>query len=114
MKLTNVLFFSVIFLLNISFILFTLISGNTALTFGRVKELCKNDGDLCWQRSLDGSCFGNSLKSQVLMKKCKCSCDSALYTRIQNCCSTVGKQEMRFCLPLCGYNTTTAKVKNIA
>uniref|UniRef100_A0A914CIS2 Domain of unknown function DB domain-containing protein n=1 Tax=Acrobeloides nanus TaxID=290746 RepID=A0A914CIS2_9BILA len=31
---------------------------------------------------------------------------AALHNRIQSCCKKVGKVEMKFCLPLCGYNTT--------
>lgn len=108
---TNFFYFFVIIYLKITFILFNLINGSEiSLTFEKVKDLCKNDENFCWERSLDGSCFGNSLKSQVIFKKCKCSCDAALHTRIQNCCLTVGRQEMKFCLPLCSYNTTATEV----
>uniref|UniRef100_A0A915CYV8 Domain of unknown function DB domain-containing protein n=1 Tax=Ditylenchus dipsaci TaxID=166011 RepID=A0A915CYV8_9BILA len=76
------------------------------LTLEQLEGLCSDDKDLCWDKALEGECFGNSLKAQVLMRKCKCSCDAALHTRIQNCCRVVGRPEMKFCLPLCGYNTT--------
>lgn len=81
-----------------------------SLNSSRLKELCPIDGELCWQKAIEGDCFGNSLKTQVLKRKCQCSCNSALHIRIQNCCQTVGEQEMKFCLPLCGYNTTIKEV----
>ena len=80
------------------------------LDLDQLQELCWEEQSLCHEKALNGDCFGKSLKAQVLGQKCKCSCGAAHHRRIQNCCRTVGRPEMKFCLPLCQYNTTNAEV----
>lgn len=75
-----------------------------------IQAACPEDRDFCWDKAAQGECFGSSLKAQVLNKNCPCSCPTALHSRIQRCCKTVGRPEMKFCLPLCGYNTTVEEV----
>ncbi|CAD5216383.1 unnamed protein product [Bursaphelenchus xylophilus] len=75
-----------------------------------LKGTCPNDKEICYSKASQGECFGNSLKAQVLNKNCPCSCNEALHSRIQKCCRTVGPPEMKFCLPLCGYNTTVEEL----
>uniref|UniRef100_A0A183UK13 DB domain-containing protein n=1 Tax=Toxocara canis TaxID=6265 RepID=A0A183UK13_TOXCA len=68
--------------------------------------LASSSLSLSLSRIFQGECYGNSLKAQALKKTCLCSCSAVHHERIQNCCKTVGRQGMGFCLPLCGYNTT--------
>ncbi|KAH7700739.1 hypothetical protein AAVH_32138, partial [Aphelenchoides avenae] len=75
-------------------------------TAADIQAQCAEDREFCWAKAAQGECFGSSLKAQVLNKNCPCSCPAALHSRIQRCCKTVGRAEMKFCLPLCGYNTT--------
>uniref|UniRef100_A0A914L934 Domain of unknown function DB domain-containing protein n=1 Tax=Meloidogyne incognita TaxID=6306 RepID=A0A914L934_MELIC len=76
------------------------------LTTEELRFLCPEERDFCHEHSKQGFCYGKSIKAKLLSKQCKCSCANAHHRRIQNCCRTVGDHDMRFCLPLCGYNTT--------
>nr|CAD2166028.1 unnamed protein product [Meloidogyne enterolobii] len=76
------------------------------LTTEELRFLCPEERDFCHEHSKQGFCYGKSIKAKLLAKQCKCSCANAHHRRIQNCCRTVGDHDMRFCLPLCGYNTT--------
>uniref|UniRef100_A0A1I8BNC2 DB domain-containing protein n=1 Tax=Meloidogyne hapla TaxID=6305 RepID=A0A1I8BNC2_MELHA len=78
------------------------------LTTEELKFLCPDERDFCHEHSKQGFCYGKSIKAKLLAKQCKCSCANAHHRRIQNCCRTVGDHDMRFCLPLCGYNTTAS------
>ncbi|CAD5212209.1 unnamed protein product [Bursaphelenchus okinawaensis] len=80
------------------------------LTADNLRATCPNDKEICYSKAAQGECYGNSLKAQVLNKNCPCSCSEVLHSRIQNCCKTVGQPEMKFCLPLCGYNTTVEEL----
>lgn len=100
---------------NILFVLFLeMIRGVIAparhLSPEELQELCPNERTVCVEKALLGECFGTSIKAGVLMKQCKCSCESAHHRRIQNCCLTVGNHDMRYCMPLCGYNTTVKQL----
>lgn len=82
----------------------------SALTISELKRRCASERDVCHGKAIKGDCFGASLRATVLQKECKCSCDVVHHERIQKCCLTVGEQGMRFCLPLCRYNTTTEEL----
>ncbi|VDL78366.1 unnamed protein product [Nippostrongylus brasiliensis] len=75
-----------------------------------LKAHCPHEKDVCFGKALKGDCFGASLRATVLQKECKCSCDEVHYNRIQKCCRAVGEQEMKFCLPLCRYNTSSEEL----
>ncbi|KJH50556.1 DB module [Dictyocaulus viviparus] len=92
------------------FTLILLITTVKSLTIDNIKASCPDDKAICAEKAANGQCFGTSLKSTVLRKKCKCSCDTVFYDRIQNCCRTIGEDDMDFCLPLCRYNTTTKEL----
>lgn len=46
-----------------------------------LQELCPNERAVCVEKALLGECFGTSIKAGVLMKQCKCSCESAHHRR---------------------------------
>ncbi|KAF7631124.1 hypothetical protein Mgra_00008655 [Meloidogyne graminicola] len=81
-------------------------SSVSPLTTEELRNLCPSEKDFCHEHSKQGFCYGKSIKAKLLAKQCKCSCANVHHRRIQNCCRTVGDHDMRFCLPLCGYNTT--------
>uniref|UniRef100_A0A914X3S1 Domain of unknown function DB domain-containing protein n=1 Tax=Plectus sambesii TaxID=2011161 RepID=A0A914X3S1_9BILA len=83
----------------------TLAAGER-LTEADVKAACPKEEGYCASKALQGTCIGSTVTSKVLHRTCQCSCDFVLSDRIQTCCNTVGLQAMRFCLPLCRYNTT--------
>ncbi|KAK5975476.1 DB module [Trichostrongylus colubriformis] len=82
----------------------------SSMTLQELKAACPNDRQICIGKAMKGDCFGSSLKATVLKKECKCSCDAVHHDRIQKCCKTVGEQEMKFCLPLCRYNTSNEEL----
>uniref|UniRef100_A0A7E5A253 DB domain-containing protein n=1 Tax=Panagrellus redivivus TaxID=6233 RepID=A0A7E5A253_PANRE len=82
----------------------------TEFTADDLRSLCPNDYKFCAEKIAEGRCFGNSKRAGELKRKCACSCNAAHHKRIQNCCSTVGRAEMQFCLPLCAYNTTLTEL----
>lgn len=81
------------------------------LSADHLRSVCAADKGFCYEKAVNGECFGSSIKAQVLNRNCPCSCSEALHNRIQGCCKTVGQPEMKFCLPLCGYNTTVEDVR---
>ncbi|CAI4232944.1 unnamed protein product [Auanema sp. JU1783] len=83
---------------------------NSQLSISQLQEKCPDDKPFCAAKVASGACFGNSLKAGVLQKQCQCSCDAIHFERIQKCCLTVGVQEMKFCMPLCRYNTTSEEL----
>uniref|UniRef100_A0A0M3IM37 DB domain-containing protein n=1 Tax=Ascaris lumbricoides TaxID=6252 RepID=A0A0M3IM37_ASCLU len=82
------------------------------LTASELLEICPDERPYCIKKAEQGECYGNSLKAQALKKTCQCSCGAMHHERIQTCCKTLGKQEMSFCLPLCGYNTTIEELSS--
>uniref|UniRef100_A0A914S4V3 Domain of unknown function DB domain-containing protein n=1 Tax=Parascaris equorum TaxID=6256 RepID=A0A914S4V3_PAREQ len=82
------------------------------LTANELQEICPNEKPYCIKKAEQGECYGKSLKAQTLKKICRCSCDAMHHQRIQTCCKIIGKQEMNFCLPLCGYNTTIEELSS--
>ncbi|KAK6050055.1 hypothetical protein COOONC_12440 [Cooperia oncophora] len=93
-----------------SFLLIFISTAFCSMTLRELKTICPNEKPICTGKALKGDCFGSSLRASVLQKECKCSCDAVHHDRIQKCCKTVGEQEMKFCLPLCRYNTTNEEV----
>jgi hypothetical protein len=83
------------------------------LTEAAVKAACPKEEDYCASKALQGTCIGTTLTAKVLHRTCQCSCDFVLSDRIQTCCDTVGLKAMRFCLPLCRYNTTIDEVSSV-
>ncbi|XGW09779.1 hypothetical protein V3C99_011779 [Haemonchus contortus] len=81
-----------------------------SLTLRELKALCPDEKQICSAKAVKGDCFGSSLRATVLQKECKCSCDAVHHDRIQKCCRAVGEQEMKFCLPLCRYNTSNEEL----
>ncbi|KAK6025229.1 hypothetical protein OSTOST_08878 [Ostertagia ostertagi] len=81
-----------------------------SISLRELKAICPGERQICTGKALKGDCFGSSLRATVLQKECKCSCDAVHHDRIQKCCSAVGEQEMKFCLPLCRYNTSNEEV----
>ncbi|MCP9261809.1 DB module [Dirofilaria immitis] len=69
-------------------------------------ELCPKEKAFCLTKSLQGQCYGNSVKAETLKRTCPCACDAVHFDRIQSCCKAVGRREMEFCLRLCRYNTS--------
>ncbi|KAI6212816.1 DB domain-containing protein [Aphelenchoides besseyi] len=92
-------------LVSVCFVLFG-ISYALDITVEQLRQQCPADKTLCYEKALQGGCFGSSLKAQVLQKTCPCVCPAVLHNRIQGCCKKVGNPEHKFCFPLCGYNTT--------
>uniref|UniRef100_A0AC34PVZ5 Uncharacterized protein n=1 Tax=Panagrolaimus sp. JU765 TaxID=591449 RepID=A0AC34PVZ5_9BILA len=82
----------------------------TDFTVEQLRQLCPNEHKFCAEKIVEGKCFGNSKKAQELKRKCPCSCNNVHHKRIQNCCKTIGKEEMEFCLPLCAYNNTLSEL----
>ncbi|KAI6217753.1 DB domain-containing protein [Aphelenchoides fujianensis] len=80
------------------------------LTAEELRAACPADKEFCFEKAVQGECFGSSLKAQVLQKNCPCTCPRMNHQRIQNCCKAVGNPDQKFCFPLCGYNTTAEEL----
>ncbi|KAL6736558.1 hypothetical protein Aduo_006896 [Ancylostoma duodenale] len=92
-------------------LLFSVLNVVTStLSVVELKAICPEERAVCAPKAARGDCFGASLKAGVLQKECKCSCDAVHHDRIQKCCLTVGESEMKFCMPLCRYNTTSEEL----
>ncbi|CAJ0606015.1 unnamed protein product [Cylicocyclus nassatus] len=92
-------------------LLFSLIVTATAkFSISELRTLCPKEKEVCAGKVAKGDCFGSSLRAGVLQKECKCSCDAVHHARIQKCCRTVGDHDMKFCLPLCRYNTSSEEL----